>query len=95
MSKFQQGAVIVVLAILSYLLIGWHQYTHATEPMPETSVTTEPCYLTFGDKRFDGNCEFRYIKGVKHLGLYGEDGQLDIIIRLTVGNGGRAVFMSH
>lgn len=95
MSKLQQAVLIVVLAMLSYLLIAWHQHAQAEEPLPETSQTTEPCFVTFGEKRFDGHCEFRKDEnGVRYLGLFGEDGQLDIIMRITGDNKGQAYYLS-
>lgn len=103
MSKFQQGFALVVFVLLALVLILKHQDEAEAVPTGKvvetlkasTEVKREECFVTFLNKRFDGHCEFRKDEnGVRYLGLFGEDGQLDIIMRITGDNKGQAYYLS-
>lgn len=101
MSAYQKTGVLFVTMLLVAALLLFNNRSTATPQetiqslQASQEVKREPCGMTFGETHFDGYCEKRYDnQGNLYIGLYGEDGQLDIIMRARRDGSGTAVYFS-
>ena len=102
MSAYQKTGVLFVTMLLVAALILFHnsKTSVTTENVVQTLKTSveperEACGMTFGQAHFDGYCEKRYDRnGNLYVGLYGEDGELDVIMRARPDRSGTAIYFS-